>query len=100
VDCCVTVSEARQRFLKLVDEPLEGDQIIVTKRGIPAVALSDFERSETLKRIAQLWQNSEAIKAMEEATDDVTAGRMLKMSHMPSVQELLKAARTHGLLRG
>jgi prevent-host-death family protein len=100
MDRYISVSEARQRFLQLVDETLEGDQIIVTKRGTPAIVLIDFERLETLKRIAQLWQNPEAMRAMKEATDDVKAGRVLKMKRMLGVQELLKAAREKGLLRG
>lgn len=100
MDRYVSVSEARQRFLQLVDETLEGDQIIVTKRGTPAVVLIDFEQLETLKRLARLWQDPEAMRAMKEAADDVKAGRVLKMKRMPGVQELLKAAREKGLLRG
>lgn len=100
MDRYVSVSEARQRFLQLVDETLEGDQIIVTKRGTPAVVLIDFERLETLKRIARLWQDPEAMRAMKEATDDVKAGRVLKLKHLLGVQGLLKAAREKGLLRG
>jgi prevent-host-death family protein len=100
MDRYVSVSEARQRFLQLVDETLEGDQIIVTKRGTPAVVLSDFERLETLKCIAQLWQDPEAMRAMKEAADDGKAGRVLKMKRMPGVQELLKAGREKGLLCG
>lgn len=100
MDRYVSVSEARQRFLQLVDETLEGDQIIVTKRGTPAVVLIDFERLETLKRIARLWQDPEAMRAMKEAADDVKGGRVLKMKRMPGVQELLKVAREKGLLRG
>jgi len=100
MDRYVTVSEARQRFLQLVEETLEGDQIIVTKRGTPAVVLIDFERLETLKRIAQLWQDPEAFRAMKEAIEDVKAGRVLKMKRIPKIHELLTAAREQGLLRG
>lgn len=100
MDRYVSVSEARQRFLQLVDETLEGDQIIVTKRGTPAVVLIDFERLETLKRLARLWQDPEAMRAMKEATDDVKAGRVLKMKRMPGIQALLAAAREKGLVRG
>lgn len=96
----VTVSDARQRFLQLVEETLEGDQIVVTKHGTPAVVLIDFERLETLKRIARLWQDPEAMRAMREASEDVKAGRVLKLKRMPSVSELLKTAREKGLLRG
>ncbi len=96
----LTVSEARQQFLKLVDEAQEGDQIIVTKRGVPAVVIMEFERLETLKSIARLWQDPEALRAMGEAAEDVKKGRVLKASQMPGVQGLLEAARKKGLLGG
>jgi prevent-host-death family protein len=100
MDRYVTVSEARQRFLQLVEETLEGDQIIVTKRGTPAVVLIDFERLETLKRIARLWQDPQAFKAMQEASEDVKAGRVLKLKWVPKLQELITAAKQQGLVRG
>ena len=100
MDRYVTVSEARQRFLQLVDETLEGDQIVVTKRGTPAVVLIDFERLETLKRIARLWQDPEAMRAMKEAADDIKTGRIFKLKRMPDIQTLLKVARERRLLRG
>ena len=100
MDRYVNVSEARQRFLQLVEETLEGDQIIVTKHGTPAVVLIDSERLETLKRIACLWQDPEAMRAMKEAADDVKAGRVLKMKRMPGIQALLKVAREKRLVRG
>jgi prevent-host-death family protein len=96
----LTVSEARQQFLKLVDHAQEGDQIIVTKHGVPAAVLIDFERLETLKRMAKLWQDPEALRAMKEASEDMKNGRVLKFSRMPTLQELLIAARKKGLLRG
>lgn len=89
----LTVSEARQQFLKLVDETIEGDQIVVTKRGKPAVALIDFERLQTLKMVAGLWQDLEAMAAMKEAFEDVKAGRVVKMKKMPELNELLRVAR-------
>jgi len=100
MDRYVTVSEARQRFLQLVNETIEGDQIVVTKRGTPAVVLIDFERLETLKRIARLWQDPAAMRAMKEAADDIKARRVLKLKRMPDIQTLLKTARERGLLRG
>ncbi len=89
----MTVSEARQRFLKLVDEIMKGDQIVVTKRGKPAIALIDFERLQTLKAFAGLWQDADAMAAMKEAFEDVAAGRVVRMKRMPTVRELLKIAR-------
>ena len=100
MDRYLTVSEARQHFLRLVDETLEGDQIIITKRGTPAVVLIEFEHLETLKRIARLWQDPEALRAMREALEDVKAGRVLKTKRLLKIDQLLSAARKHGLLRG
>ena len=100
MDRYMTVSEVRQRFLQLVDETVEGDQVIVTKRGKPAVVLIDFERLETLKRVAQLWQDPEALRAMKEAMEDVETGQMLKLKKVPQVEELLAAARQQGLVCG
>jgi prevent-host-death family protein len=96
----LTASEARQRFLRLIDEALAGDQIIVTKRGAPAVVLIDFERLETLKSVARLWQDGEALRAMREAGEDVAKGKVLQTRRVPGVRELLKVARSRGLLRG
>jgi prevent-host-death family protein len=96
----LSASEARQRFLKLLDETLAGDQIVVTRHGSPVVVMIDFERLETLKSLARLWQDPEALHAMRVASEDVAAGRTLRSKRMPRVRELLKKARAGGLLRG
>lgn len=95
----LTASEARQRFLQLIDEVLAGDQVIVTKRGTPAVVLIDFERLETLKSVARLWQDPEALRAMRQASEDLAKGKALRIRSVPRVHELIKAARARGLLR-
>ncbi len=96
----LAVSEARQQFLKLVDETLEGDEIIITKHGKPAVVLIDFEQLETLKWLARLWQDPEAMRAMKEGMEDSKAGRVIKIKGPPTVENLLKAAHQQGLVRG
>ncbi len=96
----LAVSEARQQFLKLVDETLEGDEIIITKHGKPAVVLIDFEQLETLKWLARLWSDPEAMRGMKEAMEDSKAGRVIKIKGPPTVENLLKAARQQGLVRG
>jgi prevent-host-death family protein len=100
MDTYVTATEARQRFLQLLNEVQEGDQVIVTHRGTPTAVIIDFERLETLKSLARLWQDPEALRAMKEANEDVKAGRVLKMKGIPRVSEILKAARAKGFLRG
>ena len=96
----LTASEARQRFLRLIDEAQGGDQIVVTKRGAPAVVLIDFERLETLESMARLWQDPEALRAIRESAEDLVKGQSLRLPRVPAVRELLKAARARGLLRG
>lgn len=100
MDTYITATEARQRLLQLLDAVQRGEQVIVTRHGIPAAVLIDFERFETLKSLARLWQDPEALRAMKEANEQVKAGRVLKMKGKPKVAEILKAARAQGFLRG
>ena len=60
----------------------------------------DFQRLETLRAIARLWQDPEALHAMREAAEDVGKRRVLRTKRVPAVRELLKQARAQGLLRG
>ena len=100
MDTYITATEARQRFLQLLDEIQDGDQVVVTRRGTPAAVLIDFEKLETLKSLARLWQDPEALRAMKEASEAVKTGRVLRMKGTPRVDAILKAARTKGLIRG
>ena len=100
MDRYLTTSEARQKFLSLVEEVEDGDQVIVTKQGKPKAVIVNFEQLETLKAVARLWQDPEALRAMRLALDDVKAGRTLKFSGTPKVEKILAAARKRGLLRG
>ena len=100
MDTYVNATEARQRFLQLLDVVQQGDQVIVTRHGTPAAVLIDFERLETLKSLARLWQDPEALRAMKEASEQVKAGQILRMKGMPKIEEILKMARTKGFLRG
>ncbi|MBI2087965.1 MAG: type II toxin-antitoxin system Phd/YefM family antitoxin [Deltaproteobacteria bacterium] len=96
----LTTSEARQKFLTLIDEVGEGDQIIVTKRGVPKAVIVNVGHLETLKAVARLWQDPEALRAMQESISDLKKGRTLKLSGVPRVGRILAAARKKGLLRG
>jgi prevent-host-death family protein len=100
MDRYITTSEARQKFLSLVEEVEDGDQVIVTKQGKPKAVIVNFEQLQTLKAVAQLWQDPEALRAMRRSLEDVKAGRVLRMSGTPTVQRILSAARKKGLLRG
>lgn len=96
----LTTSEARQKFLALIDEVEKGDYIIVTKRGIPKAAIVNFEHLQTLKAVARLWQDPEALRAMQESMSDLKKGKVLRLSGAPEVRQILAAARKKGLLRG
>jgi len=100
MDRYITTSEARQKFLSLVDEVEDGDQVIITKRGVPKAVIVNFEQLRTLKAVARLWQDPEALRAMRVSLDDVKKGKSLKLSGVPSVEKILTAARKKGLLRG
>jgi prevent-host-death family protein len=99
MDRYITTSEARQRFLSLVEEVEDGDQVIVTKQGKPKAVIVNFEQLQTLKAVARLWQDPEALRAMRKSLDDVKTGKVLKLSGAPTVQRILSAARKKGLLR-
>ena len=100
MDRYLTTSEARQKFLNLVDEVEDGDQVIITKRGVPKAAIVNFEQLQTLKAVARLWQDPEALRAMRMSLDEAKQGKGLKLSGLPTVEKILTAARKKGLLRG
>lgn len=98
----LTTSEARQKFLNLVDEVEDGDQVIITKRGVPKAVIVNFEQLQTLRAVARLWQDPEALRALRVSLDDSKQGKTLKLklSGAPTVERVLSAARKKGLLRG
>ena len=100
MDRYLTTSEARQKFLNLVDEVEDGDQVIITKRGVPKAAIVNFEQLQTLKAVARLWQDPEALRAMRMSLDEAKQGKALKLSGLPTVEKILTAARKKGVLRG
>ncbi len=100
MDRYLTTSEARQKFLNLVEEVGEGDRIIVTKRGVPKAVIVNFEHLETLKAVARLWQDPEALQAMQKSLNQLKKGKTIKLSGVPKVRNILAAARKKGLLRG
>lgn len=100
MDRYITTSKARQKFLSLVEEVEDGDQVIVTKQGKPKAVIVNFEQLQTLKAVAQLWQDPEALRAMRKSLDEVKTGKVLKLSGTPTVEKILTVARKKGFLRG
>lgn len=100
MDRYITTSEARQKFLSLVEEVEDGDQVIVTKQGKPKAVIVNFEQLQTLKAVARLWQDPEALRAMRKSLDEAKKGKILRLSGTPTVEKILNAARKKGFLRG
>src|SRR5262245_28787442 len=79
MDIFLTATEARQRFLKLLAEVKEGERVIITHRGKPAVAVVDFERLQLLTELARLWQEPQSLSHIRAAHEDLRAGRVYRL---------------------
>ena len=99
MDRFLTATEARQRFLKLLDEVKNGERVIITRRGRPAAAVIDFERLQLLTELAGLWQNPESFNHIRASHEDLRAGRVYRLKGVPTVKRLIGLARKKGLLR-
>jgi len=98
MDTYENATEAGQRFLQLLDDLRQSDQVIVTRQGTPVAVLIDIERLETLKSLVRLWQDPEALRAMTAASEQINAGHVLRMQGVPKIEDILKTARTQGFL--
>ena len=99
MDRFLTATEARQQFLKLLDEVQEGERVIITRRGKPTAAVIDFERLQLLTELARLWQNPRSLSQIRTAHEEVKAGRVYSMKGIPTVQRLTTLARRKGILK-
>lgn len=99
MDRFLTATEARQQFLKLLDEVQEGERIIITHRGKPTAVVINFERHQLLTELARLWQDPQSLSQIRTAHEEVKAGRVYRMKGVPTVQRLVELARKKGLLK-
>ena len=99
MDRFLTATEARQQFLKLLDEVKEGERVIITRRGRPTAAVIDFERLQLLTELARLWQDPQSLRHIRAAHEDLRAGRVYRLKGVPTVQRLIDLARKKGLLK-
>lgn len=95
----LTATEARQRFLKLLDEVKEGERVVITHRGKPAAVVIDFERHQLLSELARLWQDPQTLSHIRAAHEDLHAGRVYRLKGIPTMKRLISLARKKGLLR-
>ena len=99
MDRFLTATEARHRFLKLLNEVKEGERVIITRHGKPTAAVIDFERLQLLTELARLWQDPQSLDHIRAAHEDLRAGRVYRLKGVPTVQRLIGLARKKGLLR-
>jgi prevent-host-death family protein len=99
MDIFLTATAARQRFLKLLAEVKEGEQIIITHHGQPTAAVIDFERLQLLTELARLWQDPQALGHIRAAHEDFRAGRVYRLKGVPTVKRLVDLARNKGLTK-
>src|SRR3990167_5970089 len=99
MDRFLTATEARQQFLKLLDEVKEGERVIITRRGKPTAVVMDFERLQLLTELARLWQDPQSLDHIRAAHEDLRAGRVYRLKGVPTVRRLIGLARKRGLLR-
>lgn len=99
MDRFLTATEARQRFLKLLDEVKGGERVIITHRGKPTAVVIDFERLQLLTELARLWQDPQSLSHIRAAHEDLRAGRVYRLKGIPTVQRLVALARNKGLLK-
>jgi prevent-host-death family protein len=91
MDIYVTATETRRRLLKLLAEVKEGERIIITHRGKPAVAVIDFERLQLLTELARLWQDPQSSARIRAAHEEVRAGQTARVKGVPTVKKLAGA---------
>lgn len=100
MDRFLTATEARQQFLKLLDEVREGERVVITRRGKPTAVLIDFEQHQLLSELARLWQDPQSLSHIRVAHEEARTGRVLRLKGPPTVKRLLQLARSKGLLKG
>ena len=83
-----------------MEEVGDGDQIVITKRGVPKATIVNFEQLETLKAVARIWHDPEALRAMQESFQDLKKGKAIKLTGKPSVGKILAVARKKCLMGG
>jgi len=95
----LTATEARQRFLKLLDEVREGERVVITHRGKPAAVVIDFERHQLLSELARLWQDPKTLSHIQAAHEEARTGRVFRLKGTPTVKRLVQLARSKGILK-
>jgi prevent-host-death family protein len=99
MDRFLTATEARQKFLRVLDDVKEGERVVITRRGKPAAVVIDFERHQLLAELARLWQDPQSLNHIRKAHEEVRAGRAVRLKGAPTIKRLVQLARAKGVLK-
>lgn len=89
------VDKARSRFSELIDRLAVGGPVLITKNGDPAAVMIDPEDYDAMVATLEVLANPELRHEIEEALDDIAAGRVDLIPH-EDVKRKLAARRAHG----
>ena len=95
----LTASEARQKWMRLLDDVKDGERVIITRRGKPAAVVIDFERHQLLSELARLWQDPESFRYLQAAHEDLRRGRVVRVKGPLTIKNILKVARDKGVFK-
>jgi prevent-host-death family protein len=95
----LTASEARQKFLRLLDDVKDGERVVITRRGKPAAVVMDFERHQLLSELARLWQDPQSLSHIRAAHEEVRTGRVVRLKGPLTVKRLVQLARKKRVLK-
>ena len=83
----VTFSDARTNLSRLVDEVQKGAEKIITKNGVPAVALIDARRLDYYHSLERDRVHMLLLDEVEKGLADVVAGRTGDaLEHLAAIQ--------------
>ena len=95
----LTASEARQKWLRLLDDVKDGERVVIIRRGKPAAVVVDFERHQLLSELARLWQDPQSLSHIQAAHEEVRSGKLIRVKGAPTVKRLVELARSKGVLK-
>ena len=74
------LTQARNRLSEIVDEVTStGSELVITRHGKPAAVVMGYEDYESLIETLNILSDSETIKALAEAEDDLAAERIVDL---------------------
>ncbi len=74
------LTQARNRLSEIVDEvTATGSEFVITLHGKPAAVVMGYEDYESLIETLNILSDTEAMKALTEAEDDLAAERLVNL---------------------